>query len=299
MAFKDDGRFATTRDGVRIYFEEEGEAGKPPILIVPGLGGLEETYNHVAERMKDRYRIIKIDGRGLGLSDKPEGMYSIDMLTLDVLAVLDLLGIDKINILGHSLGGFVAQQFYNNTPERVSSIILVSTNCGYGDPHAILPPKERIDRFNEVLNPEAPDFAEKALAKTLMCYDQSFAFTPEGQKTIAEIALMSKERVVYESLVKRGDGGWKYRNFENLPKIAVPVLVIHGINDQLVPIANSDIFVSNIKDCTKLVFENCGHHPFIEKLDDFVQALSEFIHGIPQEQPAQTSTPSNKSRPSI
>lgn len=284
MAFKDDGRFATTRDGVRIYFEEEGEAGKPPILIVPGLGGLEETYNHVAERMKNRYRIIKIDGRGLGLSDKPEGMYSIDMLTLDVLAVLDLLGIDKINLLGHSLGGFVAQQFYNNHPDRVNSIILVSTNCGYGDPNALLPPKERIDRFNEVLNPEAPDFAKKALEKTLMCYDQSFVFSPEGQQIIAAAAMM-RERIPYESLVKRGDGGWKFRNFEHLGKIGVPVLVIHGENDQLVPIANADLFAEHIPNCVKAIFANCGHHPFIEKVDDFIRTLGDFVDRVTQQKP--------------
>lgn len=280
MTFKDDGCFAITRDGIRIYFEEEGETGQPPILIVPGLGGLEETYNHVAERMKEDFRIIKIDGRGLGLSGKPDGMYTIDMLTLDVLAVIDELGIDRINILGHSLGGFVAQQFYNNFPQRVHSIILVSTNCGYGDPHAVLPPKERIDRFNEVLNPETPDFAQKALAKTLMCYDQSFAFSTEGRKVITEVALMSKERVDYESLVKRGNGGWKYHNFENLPKIAVPVLVIHGANDQLVPIANAGIFADHIPDCTRIVFEHCGHHPFIEKIDDFTGAVGAFVRRI-------------------
>lgn len=287
MTFKDDGRFAITRDGIRIYFEEEGETGKPPILIVPGLGGLEETYNHVAEDMKEDFRIIKIDGRGLGLSDKPDGMYTIDMLTLDVLAVMDELGIDRINILGHSLGGFVAQQFYNNYPQRVNSIILVSTNCGYGDPHAILPPKERIDRFNELLDPQAPDFAQKALAKTLMCYDQSFAFTLEGQKAITEVAAMGKKRVAYESLVKRGDGGWKYHNFENLPKIAVPVLVVHGANDQLVPIGNADIFADHIPDCTLVVFEHCGHHPFIEKFADFTRTLGEFIRRLPPSPRAQ------------
>lgn len=284
MTFKDDGQFATTQDGVKIYFEVDGDAKNPPILIVPGLGGLEETYNHIAEGMKDHYRIIKIDGRGLGLSDKPEGMYSIDMLTLDVLAVLDLLGIEKINILGHSLGGFVAQQFYNNTPDRVNAIILVSTNVGYGDPNAVLPSKESIDRFNEVLNPEAADFAEKALAKTLMCYDQTFAFTPEGQQAITEVAMMSKARVLHESLVKRGDGGWKYHNFENLGNIKVPVLVIHGDSDQLVPLANADIFSNKIPCCTKVVFENCGHHPFIEKRDAFVSALSQFVSRVSNRQ---------------
>ena len=278
MQFKDDGQFVTTPDNVKIYFETDGNPNQPPILIVPGLGGLEETYNHVAERMKDRFFIVKIDGRGLGLSDKPEGMYSIDMLAEDVLAILDQLGFKKINILGHSLGGFVAQQFYNNHPDRVNSIILCSTNCGYGDPKAVLPPKAEIDRFNEVLDPAAPDFAQKALAKTLMCYDKSFVMSPEGQKAITEVAMMSKERVVYESLVKRGDGGWKFKNFDNLPKIAVPVLVIHGDSDQLVPIANADIFASNIPNCTKVVFQSCGHHPFIEKLDDFVKTLGDFVN---------------------
>ena len=52
MQFKDDGQFVTTPDKVKIYFETDGDPGSAPILIVPGLGGLEETYNHVAERLK-------------------------------------------------------------------------------------------------------------------------------------------------------------------------------------------------------------------------------------------------------
>jgi pimeloyl-ACP methyl ester carboxylesterase len=83
--------------------------------------------------------------------------------------------------------------------------------------------------------------------------------------------------VEYESLEKRGYAGWNYSNFENLKKINVPVLVIQGDSDKMVPRENADIFEREIPDCTKVVFEKCGHHPFIEKPELFVKTLEGFI----------------------
>jgi 3-oxoadipate enol-lactonase len=275
--FKNDGDYAVTGDNVKIYFEDDGNKANPPVFIIPGLGGSEESYNHIAERMQDDFRIIKIDGRGIGLSDKPEGNYTIPMLVKDVVAVLKKLNLESAHILGHSLGGFVAQELYNLHPEMVRTLILVCTNMGYGDSHSQLATRETVETFNEQVQPTDPKFQEKLLKKTLLMFDPSFVYSEEGRDAIMELSQINQTRVEYESLEKRGYAGWNYSNFENLKKINVPVLVIQGDSDKMVPRENADIFEREIPDCTKVVFEKCGHHPFIEKPELFVKTLEGFI----------------------
>lgn len=277
VTFKNDGKTVLTKDGVKIYYEVDGSLDREALFIIPGVGGSEEIYNNIADRLKDEFCVIKIDGRGIGLSDKPEGMYSIADMTWDVDAVLNDLGIKKAHLLGHSLGGFVAQEYYNRFPGRVKSLILVSTNAGYGDAHAVLASTQAINIINKKVEPDDPRLAEIILEKSLVIYHKNFVFSEEGKRKITEILLISKERVQYEHMVKRGYGGWQYSNFQNLKHIDVPVLVIQGADDQLAPAANAKIFGGEIPDCEVKIIQECGHLPFVEKEEEFIKLIRRFV----------------------
>ena len=277
VQFKNDGKTALTKDGVKIYYEVDGSLEREAIFIIPGVGGSEEIYNNIADRLKEEFCIIKIDGRGIGLSDKPEGMYTIADMTWDIDAVLNDLKIEAAHLLGHSLGGFVAQEYYNRFPSRVKSLILVSTNAGYGDSHAVLASTQAINIINKKIEPQDPRLPELILEKSLVIYHKNFVFSEEGQRKIMEILEISKERVQYEHMVKRGYGGWQYKNFDNLKEIKVPTLIIQGADDQLAPAANAKIFAEEIPGCEVKILEECGHLPFVEKEEEFINLLRKFL----------------------
>jgi proline-specific peptidase len=279
MQFKDDGQYVVTQDGVKIYFEADGIATNPPLFIIAGVGASEETFNHVAERLKNDYYVIKHDGRGIGLSDRPSTDLTIQMLVEDVIAVADHLKLDKINILGHSLGGIIAQQFYNQYPERVKCLILASTLVGYSDPKCVNVTQEVMGLLTtKTAFPEDPEFEQKMLDAAWLYFDESFVKTPAGREAVIEQLKINKARSDTNGIVKRGVPGWTFANSANLKNITVPVLVIQGTNDYLVPAGNADIFTQSIPNCQKVMFENCGHHPFVEKLDLFVKTVAAFLH---------------------
>ena len=101
----------TTSDGVRLRYVEAG-AGKP-ILMIPGWSQTAEQFKHQVEGLSARYRVIAVDMRGHGESDKPEFGYKISRLAKDVHDMIQALDLEEVNILGHSMGCSVIWNYYD------------------------------------------------------------------------------------------------------------------------------------------------------------------------------------------
>lgn len=110
---------------VRVCYEIEGD-GFPLVLII-GLGAEKEVWELHSNAWREHFKVIKIDNRGIGQSDKPRGPYTTDEMADDILAVMDHAGIGKAHVLGVSMGGAIAQSLCLKAPERVQSLVLVST----------------------------------------------------------------------------------------------------------------------------------------------------------------------------
>ena len=113
-------------DGVKIHYEVEGE-GPPLVLVHWFTGSLEDwrVFGYV-DALKDNYRLILIDARGHGQSDKPHdpAAYGLEKQAADIVAVLDELGIDKAHYFGYSMGGTVGWAVAKYFPDRLSSLII-------------------------------------------------------------------------------------------------------------------------------------------------------------------------------
>ena len=113
-------------DGVRIHYEVEGE-GPPLVLLHSFTGNLEmwRVFGYV-DALKQDYRLILIDARGHGQSDKPHdpAAYVLEKQAADIVAVLDELGVDKAHYFGYSMGGTLGWALAKYAPERVSSLII-------------------------------------------------------------------------------------------------------------------------------------------------------------------------------
>ena len=112
--------------GVRLACYVSGDEGAPPLVLLHGLGGQASTWDAVAAEFAKHFRVVAIDQRGHGDSDRP-GEYSFELMRDDVLGVLDALGMDRINLLGHSMGGTVAYLIAEKEPGRVARLILEDT----------------------------------------------------------------------------------------------------------------------------------------------------------------------------
>jgi 3-oxoadipate enol-lactonase len=121
------------RAGCRLRYEIDGHPTGPPILFSNSLGTTGELWNPQLEALSRRFRIIRYDTRGHGSSDVPAGPYTIEMLGLDAIAILDAAGVEQAHVCGLSLGGLTAMWLGVHRPDRLRSVTLVSTAARIGN----------------------------------------------------------------------------------------------------------------------------------------------------------------------
>jgi pimeloyl-ACP methyl ester carboxylesterase len=115
-------------DGIEIQTAEWAGSGEP-MLCIHGITANCRCFDVIAHELSPKHRILAVDLRGRGLSDKPDTGYSIDRHCRDIEAVMDDLGLDMVNLLGHSLGGYIALALAARRPERVRRLILMDAGA--------------------------------------------------------------------------------------------------------------------------------------------------------------------------
>ena len=122
----------TLRDGDQLYFETHGDG--PPMALVSGLGGVMAFWQPHLAAFAGRHRVILHDHRGTGQSTRSRIEYSVDQMADDLLQLLDHLGVEQVDLIGHSTGGAVGQTIALDHPKRLRKLVLSAswTSCdGY------------------------------------------------------------------------------------------------------------------------------------------------------------------------
>jgi 3-oxoadipate enol-lactonase len=124
----------TTGDGVRLAHRFDGEPGAPVLLLSNSIGTDLHMWDGQVPALAEHFRVLRYDARGHGASDVPSGPYSLDRLGRDVVELLDALRLERVHVLGLSLGGMVAQWLGIHVPERVDRLVLANTAAHLGPP---------------------------------------------------------------------------------------------------------------------------------------------------------------------
>jgi 3-oxoadipate enol-lactonase len=120
-------------DGCPINVVVEGPERAPVLMLSNSLGTTHRMWDGQVAPFTQNFRLVRYDRRGHGKSGAPKGPYTMQQLGRDALAVMDGLGIDKVNWCGLSMGGMVGQWLGANAPERVDKLILSNTSCYMAD----------------------------------------------------------------------------------------------------------------------------------------------------------------------
>jgi 3-oxoadipate enol-lactonase len=120
-------------DGCNIHVEVEGPERAPVLMLSNSLGTNLHMWDEQVAPFTRHFRLLRYDRRGHGKSDAPKGPYSMEQLGRDVLAILDHLGIAKINWCGLSMGGMVGMWLGSQAPQRIDKLILSNTTAYFAD----------------------------------------------------------------------------------------------------------------------------------------------------------------------
>jgi 3-oxoadipate enol-lactonase len=121
--------WARSTDGTRLHYESLGRRGAPAVLMIQGLGADKHGWDMQRFVLAGRYRVLALDNRGAGRSDKPFGHYTLEQMADDAVAVLDHAGVPSAHVVGASMGGAIAQIVALRHPDRVRSLTLACTAC--------------------------------------------------------------------------------------------------------------------------------------------------------------------------
>lgn len=111
--------------GVTLHYQEHGTG--PALLLLAGLACHQQTWSLMLKSLAADFRVILLDNRGVGQSTQQCGPYTLDTMAQDVVHLLDHLKLDQAAIVGHSMGGMIAQALAHHWPERVQSLLLAAT----------------------------------------------------------------------------------------------------------------------------------------------------------------------------
>jgi pimeloyl-ACP methyl ester carboxylesterase len=252
--------------GAKIYWEEHGEG--EPLVLVMGLASTLDMWHRTMPVMKEHFRTILIDNRGVGRSDVPAPPYSIATMAADVAAVMDAAGIASARLFGISMGGMIAQEFTLNYPQRVRSLVLGCTNFGGSN---VKPASPGVLEILKARGMMAAD--EAAWAMVPHVYDRT---TPRA-RVEEDIAIRMKWFPTTAGYFGQIGAIFTWQAQDRLSQIQVPTLVIHGETDELVPPENGRMISELIPNAKLVLLPEASHIFVTDKPEVSHQTILQFL----------------------
>jgi 4,5:9,10-diseco-3-hydroxy-5,9,17-trioxoandrosta-1(10),2-diene-4-oate hydrolase len=259
-----------------------GEYG-PPVVLIHGFGGGAEDWAYNITALATRHRVYALDLVGCGRTDKPAIRHSLPNFARFVAAFLTTVGVERAHLVGHSMGGAVALTFARLFPNRLHSLVLVSS-AGLGSEVSTGSRLATMPLLGDLLI-RPGRLAIKAYLRQAI-FDRAM-ITEQAVSILVERGAMPGARAsalaILRALVSiRGARREVVRSLvENLATIAAPTLVVWGENDRVVPVARGELAARAIPDAELRVFARCGHAPQYECADAFNALILAFCDGTP------------------
>lgn len=253
----------TKREGVRLHWRLEGAADRPVLVLLNSIGTDLSLWDRTVPLLLPAFRLLRIDMRGHGGSDAPDGDYSLSMLADDVVAVLDDAGIAHAAVAGVSLGGMVAMQLALDHPTRVSALALICTS-------AAMDPAAWQTRIDTVRGQGTAAIADMAVGRFL---------APSFARLHPEIADGLRDGIARQSDDGYAGAGAAIRDMalaDRIVAIGAPTLVVTATLDVSTPYAGHGEHLLTIPGASHVSVDG-AHLPPIEAPAALATALRRFL----------------------
>jgi pimeloyl-ACP methyl ester carboxylesterase len=265
-------------EGVRLHWAEVGRGpGHTPIVLLHGMNDSHLTWRRVAPALALDRRVLMPDLAGYGLSERPDACYELAWHAKMIARWLEELRLEKVDLVGHSFGGGVAQVMLLECPARIRRLVLVASGGLGREVNVAL----RLASLPGVVERWGQRFM--GLGTRLVLRGQRAGFSPHE---IAELCAMNESagsarafaRTVRDVIDWRGQRRTFFQRSGDLTEIP-PMAIFWGSRDSMIPAAHGRAFAESVDGVEFALFEDCGHYLHHEQPADFVRVLRAFLDG--------------------
>lgn len=263
--------------GIRVRYLAAGESG-PPVILVHGLGASAEIWKDNIRGLAAGHRVYAPDLVGFGHTDKPDIKYSPFDFLIFLKDFIDVLGFEKINTIGLSLGGGISLLYAIEYPERIDKLVLVDS-AGLGREMTIpmrLGSISFLSRWFKVSKPILEGLMKRlvynpdVITSGLVDLYYKLLSQPDSMRTISRVlssvADLAGAKKDVLALIR-----------DRLDTIAAPTLIVWGKEDRILPLEHGIHGQQQIQGSRLFVFEHCGHVPNLEKPHEFNELVLKFL----------------------
>jgi 3-oxoadipate enol-lactonase len=275
--------WARSSDGIRLHYEVLGRASAPAVLMIQGLGADKHGWDMQRFVLAGRYRVVALDNRGAGRSDKPFGNYTLEQMADDAIAVLDQAGIQTAHVVGASMGGAIAQLVALKHQHRVRSLTLACTACR-NHPWR----RELIEGWATQATERGMGAMTREAARWVIG-PRSFRRLVPAFGWLGPLA-MGRPAHAFTAQV-RAILATDESMADQLAAITVPALVMVGNQDILTPRGDSEELAERLPNAELVVISGAAHGFMVEHATTFNRVLLEFLARVTAEQALDNPPP--------
>jgi pimeloyl-ACP methyl ester carboxylesterase len=278
-----DSRFVLI-NGINVHYKQFG-SGEPVMILLHGFGASVFSWREVMAPLANSGTVIAFDRPAFGLTQRPmpgewqgQNPYSPEAQVALVIGLMDVLEIDQAILIGNSAGGTVALSTALAHPQRVTGLVLVdaAVYSGGGAPAWILPlfRLPQYDRIGQLISRSLLQNGDRLIETA---WHDPTRISPEIIEGYQKPLLANNwDRALWELTKASGESNLADR----LAELTLPVLVVSGDDDRIVPTDQSVRLAEEISGARLVVFTACGHVPQEECPDQFLQAVKPFIESL-------------------
>lgn len=253
-------------DGARVDVRVDGSGGNA-VVMIHGFPLTRDIWDAQAKALARTHRVVLPDLRGMGASSVPDGPYLMETLASDIAATLDALAIERAAFVGHSLGGYVALAFARMYTERVTRLALVCSRIAADTREIAENRRKNADSIER-------EGAMTAEMTTRLLAPETVSRRPDISQRVTDISRRIDPKGAAAML--RGMA-LRVASDDIAPDLEVPVLVVAGARDAVVPIEEARAVARTFPEGRLVVCEGSGHLPMLEEPERLTEALAEFL----------------------
>lgn len=255
-------------NGIQLHYEAQGVG--EPLLLIAGFACDHSIWSLVEPSLASNYRVISFDNRGMGQSSAPDDRYTIRQMTEDAVALLDEIRGGQVHVAGHSMGGQIALELALAYPDKVRSLLLLSSAARCDERG-----KSLIETFGDLPRLVDPPTIARLIMPWL--YTNAFYARPGAVEHLQKMLLECTFLPTPQGMYHQSRAISAYDASARLGAIRCPTLILTGSEDLLFPSKFSEQLAHGIPTAECVVLEKTGHGLLIESPDAVAKAMLAFL----------------------